>query len=293
MIDKFRGTGVALVTPFTDKNVDHDALRRIVNHVIDGGVDYLVALGTTGESALLTDDEKLEVLQTIIDENNSRVPVVAGNFGGNNTKRLQRYIEEFNFTGIDAILSASPAYVKPSQEGIYRHYMELAEAAPVPIIIYNVPGRTASNITTSTMVRLAEASDKFIGVKEASGDLVQGTEMIQKVPKNFFVTSGDDPTALPLIACGSTGVISVIANAFPHIFSSMIGAALDNDYVTARKLNKQLYDIHKWLYVEGNPVGIKAAMQILGICHRDVRLPLAAMSDEHYLKLEEAIGLVN
>ena len=293
MIDKFRGTGVALVTPFTDKNVDHDALRRIVNHVIDGGVDYLVALGTTGESALLTDDEKLEVLQTIIDENNSRVPVVAGNFGGNNTKRLQRYIEEFNFNGIDAILSASPAYVKPSQEGIYRHYMELAEAAPVPIIIYNVPGRTASNITTSTMVRLAEASDKFIGVKEASGDLVQGTEMIQKVPKNFFVTSGDDPTALPLIACGSTGVISVIANAFPHIFSSMIGAALDNDYVTARKLNKQLYDIHKWLYVEGNPVGIKAAMQILGICHRDVRLPLAAMSDEHYLKLEEAIGLVN
>lgn len=293
MIDKFRGTGVALVTPFTDKNVDHDALRRIVNHVIDGGVDYLVALGTTGESALLTDDEKLEVLQTIIDENNSRVPVVAGNFGGNNTKRLQRYIEEFNFNGIDAILSASPAYVKPSQEGIYRHYMELAEAAPVPIIIYNVPGRTASNITTSTMVRLAESSDKFIGVKEASGDLVQGTEMIQKVPKNFFVTSGDDPTALPLIACGSTGVISVIANAFPHIFSSMIGAALDNDYVTARKLNKQLYDIHKWLYVEGNPVGIKAAMQILGICHRDVRLPLAAMSDEHYLKLEEAIGLVN
>lgn len=293
MIDKFRGTGVALVTPFTDKNVDHDALRRIVNHVIDGGVDYLVALGTTGESALLTDDEKLEVLQTIIDENNSRVPVVAGNFGGNNTKRLQRYIEEFNFTGIDAILSASPAYVKPSQEGIYRHYMDLAEAAPVPIIVYNVPGRTASNIATSTMVRLAEASDKFIGVKEASGDLVQGTEMIQKVPKNFFVTSGDDPTALPLIACGSTGVISVIANAFPHIFSSMIGAALDNDYVTARKLNKQLYDIHKWLYVEGNPVGIKAAMQILGICHRDVRLPLAAMSDEHYLKLEEAIGLVN
>lgn len=293
MIDKFRGTGVALVTPFTDKNVDHDALRRIVNHVIDGGVDYLVALGTTGESALLTDDEKLEVLQTIIDENNSRVPVVAGNFGGNNTKRLQRYIEEFNFNGIDAILSASPAYVKPSQEGIYRHYMELAEAAPVPIIIYNVPGRTASNITTSTMVRLAESSDKFIGVKEASGDLVQGTEMIQKVPKKFFVTSGDDPTALPLIACGSTGVISVIANAFPHIFSSMIGAALDNDYVTARKLNKQLYDIHKWLYVEGNPVGIKAAMQILGICHRDVRLPLAAMSDEHYLKLEEAIGLVN
>lgn len=293
MIDKFRGTGVALVTPFTDKNVDHDALRRIVNHVIDGGVDYLVALGTTGESALLTDDEKLEVLQTIIDENNSRVPVVAGNFGGNNTKRLQRYIEEFNFNGIDAILSASPAYVKPSQEGIYRHYMELAEAAPVPIIVYNVPGRTASNISTSTMVRLAESSDKFIGVKEASGDLVQGTEMIQKVPKNFFVTSGDDPTALPLIACGSTGVISVIANAFPHIFSSMIGAALDNDYVTARKLNKQLYDIHKWLYVEGNPVGIKAAMQILGICHRDVRLPLAAMSDEHYLKLEEAIGLVN
>lgn len=293
MIDKFRGTGVALVTPFTDKNVDHDALRRIVNHVIDGGVDYLVALGTTGESALLTDDEKLEVLQTIIDENNSRVPVVAGNFGGNNTKRLQRYIEEFNFNGIDAILSASPAYVKPSQEGIYRHYMELSEAAPVPIIIYNVPSRTASNIATSTMVRLAEASDKFIGVKEASGDLVQGTEMIQKVPKNFFVTSGDDPTALPLIACGSTGVISVIANAFPHIFSSMIGAALDNDYVTARKLNKQLYDIHKWLYVEGNPVGIKAAMQILGICHRDVRLPLAAMSDEHYLKLEEAIGLVN
>ena len=289
MIDKYRGTGVALITPFSDHEVDYEALKKLVNHVIEGGVDYLVALGTTGESAVLTHEERLEVLQTIIEENASRVPVVAGNFGGNNTDTLKQYIADFNFVGVDAILSASPAYVKPSQEGIYRHYMELAEVSPVPIIIYNVPGRTSSNISPDTIARLSQSSDTFIGIKEASGNLVQGMEMIHKTPHSFFVTSGDDPTALPFIACGSSGVISVIANAFPKTFTSMIGAALDNDFSTARKLNKQLFDIHRWLYIEGNPVGIKAACAYKGIGSREVRLPLSPLSDANYTHLKNAI----
>ena len=177
--------------------------------------------------------------------------------------------------------------MKPSQEGIYRHYMEMADACPIPIILYNVPGRTRSNMEWYTTVRLAKAHDRFIGIKEASGDLIQTTRIIKNRPEGFFVTSGDDEVALPMIACGGEGVISVIGNAIPKIFSDMIRAAMNNDFPTARALNDKTYDLHKWLYIEGNPVGIKSLMQIQGFCTNDVRLPLANMSKENYAELEK------
>jgi 4-hydroxy-tetrahydrodipicolinate synthase len=286
---KFVGTGVAIITPFKNREIDFDAMSKIIDHIIEGKAEYIVALGSTGETATLDEKESRLVLDHVIEKVNKRVPIVAGNFGSNNTKDVCRYIKDFDFTGIDAILSSSPAYVKPSQEGIYQHYLSMAEVCPVDIILYNVPGRTRSNIEWETTVRLAEADRKFIGIKEASGDLIQATRIIKNRPSNFFVTSGDDEVALPMIACGGEGVISVMANAFPQSFSSMIRAALAEDYVQARKLNFQTYDLHKWLYVEGNPVGIKSAMEILGYCTNEVRLPLARMSSGNYEGLKKAV----
>lgn len=287
MQSKFVGTGVAIITPFRKNEIDYDALTNIIEHVISGGVEYIVTLGSTGETAVLDDQESRAILSHVIEKVNGRVPVVAGNFAGNNTKDLCKKIKAFDFTGVDAILSSSPGYVKPSQEGIYLHYMEMAEASPIPIILYNVPGRTRSNMEWETTIRLAEASDKFIGIKEASGDLIQATRIIKNKPEHFFVTSGDDEVALPMVACGGQGVISVMANAFPHSFSSMIRSALNEDYAEARRLNFMTYDLHKWLYIEGNPVGIKSAMEILGLCTNEVRLPLAKMSAANYSKLND------
>ncbi|MBK8701602.1 MAG: 4-hydroxy-tetrahydrodipicolinate synthase [Saprospiraceae bacterium] len=289
MQNKFKGTGVAIITPFKNGEIDFNAMTRVIEHVISGGVEFIVALGSTGETATLDEKESRLVLDHVITTVNQRVPVVAGNFAGNNTKDLCRYIKSFDFTGIDAVLSSSPAYVKPSQEGIFQHYTALAEACPRPIILYNVPGRTRSNMEWETTVRLAESNPAFIGIKEASGDLIQATRIIKNRPKGFFVTSGDDEVALPMVACGGEGVISVIANAFPGSFSSMIRAALNEDYIEARKLNFQTYDLHKWLYIEGNPVGIKSAMEILGFCTNEVRLPLAKMSAHNYSLLEKAV----
>jgi 4-hydroxy-tetrahydrodipicolinate synthase len=289
MQSKFIGTGVAIITPFRNGEIDFDAMSNIIEHVIVGGVEYIVALGSTGETATLDEKESRQVLDHVIKHVNKRVPIVAGNFAGNNTKDLVRLIKSFDLTGIDALLSSSPAYVKPSQEGIFQHYTAIAEASPLPIILYNVPGRTRSNMEWETTVRLAESSKQFIGIKEASGDLIQATRIIKNRPADFFVTSGDDEVALPMIACGGEGVISVMANAFPHSFSSMIRAALNEDYVEARKLNFQTYDLHKWLYIEGNPVGIKSAMEILGLCTNEVRLPLAKMSQSNYGLLKKAV----
>lgn len=285
----YRGTGVAVVTPFKNQEVDYDALTRIIRYVVDGGVDYIVALGSTGETATLNEAESRSILYHIIKEVDGRLPIVAGNFGGNNTLELCRKIEGYDFTGIDAILSSSPAYVKPSQEGIYQHYMAVEAACPVPIILYNVPGRTRSNMEWDTTIRLAEASKKFIGIKEASGDLIQATRIIKNRPADFIVTSGDDEVALPMVACGGDGVISVMANAFPQEFSSMIRAALADDYTTARALNMKTYDLHKWLYIEGNPVGVKSAMEILGYGTNEVRLPLAPMSAANYEQLRQHV----
>ena len=231
------GTGVALITPFRNGKVDFNALQRIIDHTIDGGVEYLVLLGSTGETATLNREEARAILDVAIKHINKRVPIVAGNFAGNNTLEVAKYIEGFDFTGIDAILSSSPAYVKPSQEGIYRHYMALEEVSPIPIIIYNVPGRTGSNLTWNITVRLAEASTNFIGLKEATGDLIQTTRIIKNKPQDFFVTSGDDEVTVPMMSVGGHGGISVIGNALPTQFSNLVRAGIKGDFETAKRIN--------------------------------------------------------
>jgi len=277
--ERFKGTGVALVTPFNDGKIDWAALERIIEHVIAGGVEFLVSLGTTGESVTLSDDEHRQILDYTIKVNNGRLPLVAGIFGGNNTAALTDKLRRFNFDGIDALLSSSPSYNKPGQEGIFQHYMELAEAAPRPIIIYNVPSRTASNISAETTIRLARASEKFLGIKEASDDIYQVMKILRGKPDDFLVLSGDDFMTLPIIACGGDGVISVLANTTPKPFTDMVRAALQNDLKTARALNDKLLELYKLLFIEGNPGGVKAAMELQGLCARDVRLPLAPMSE--------------
>ncbi|MCB0660167.1 MAG: 4-hydroxy-tetrahydrodipicolinate synthase [Saprospiraceae bacterium] len=286
---RFIGTGVAIITPFKNGAIDWQGLKSVIEHVIKGGVNYIVALGSTGETTTLDDKEGREILDFCIEKIAGRVPLVAGNFGISDTKTLVQKVKSFDFTGISAILSSSPAYVKPSQEGIYRHYEAAVEHCPVPIILYNVPGRTRSNMEWETTVRLANLSPKFIGVKEASGDLIQTTRIIKNKPDNFIVTSGDDEIALAMTALGGDGVISVMANALPYQFSSMIHAALQSDFDAARKWNLLTYDLHKWLYVEGNPVGIKSAMEILGFCTNEVRLPLVPLSQSNYNHLKSML----
>lgn len=286
----FSGAGVALVTPFKEnKAIDYPALEKLIEFVINGGIDFIVSLGTTGEAITLSSRECREVLDFTIKIANGRLPIVAGLFGSNYTEKLVNSLKSYNFNGIDAIMSSSPAYSKPSQEGIYQHYMAAAEASPVPIIIYNVPGRTSSNVAAATTLRLAHASDKFIAVKEASGDLVQAMKILKNKPEHFQVWSGDDPLTLPMISCGATGVISVIANAYPRLFSDMVRAARAGDFGKARQLNDQLLDIHPWLYVDGNPSGIKAAMEILGLCRQDLRIPLTPVTEATYQRLKKEI----
>jgi 4-hydroxy-tetrahydrodipicolinate synthase len=290
-----QGTGVALITPFkgTERAVDYGALERIIEHVITGGVDYIVSLGTTGEAVPLSADECRKVLDFTIKTVKGRLPIVAGLFGSNYTAKIVAALQRYNFDGIDAIMSSSPAYVKPTQEGIFLHYMQLAKASPLPIIIYNVPGRTSSNVAAQTTLRLANESDKFIAVKEASGDLYQAMQIIKDKPDHLQVLSGEDPLTLAMIACGGDGVISVIANAFPREFSGMVRAALNDDLQTARKLNNLLLDVHPPLYEECNPAGIKAVMEHLGFCSRDVRLPLAPATETLSEKLKEIISKVS
>ena len=289
---EYVGIGVAVITPFKNGEVDYSSLTQVINHILGGGVDYLVMLGSTGETATLNAEESRNILTHTINTVEGRVPIVAGNFAGNNTLEIVKSISEFDFEGIDAILSSSPAYVKPSQEGIYRHYMALEEVSPVPIILYNVPGRTMSNMEWTTTVRLANASKKFIGIKEATGDLIQTTRIIKNMPEDFFVTSGDDEVVIPMMSVGGHGVISVIGNALPSQFSQLIKSGLEGDYEKARELNNLVYDLHKWLYIEGNPVGIKTAMEIMGFCTNEVRLPLSPMSSDNYKYLERALRKV-
>jgi len=289
---KFRGTGVALVTPFRNGTIDWNAYEQVIEHVIKGGANYLVCLGSTGESVTLTTEECRQVVDATININNKRLPVVVGMFGLNYTDRLVDKLKDFNFTGVDAILSSSPAYNKPTQEGIYQHYMAIAEVCPVPIIIYNVPGRTSSNVLPATVIRLAKANPKFIAVKEASGDIPQTTQLINYKPDDFLIISGDDPTALAAIACGGDGIISVIGNAFPTPFSAMIRAALEGDFAKAKDLNLQLFGMHHWLYVEGNPAGVKAALELQGIGTREVRLPLVALTEKSLAGLKKEMESV-
>lgn len=287
------GTGVALITPFTKTgHIDFDSLNLVINHCIHGGVEYLVSMGSTGEAATLSFDERLEIIYHTVKVCAGRVPILAG-IGGNNTAELIRECKLLNPEGLSGILSSSPAYNKPSQEGIYRHYMELAEHSSLPIVIYNVPGRTASNISPDTCLRLAYASNKFAAIKEASGDLAQATKIIKDKPAHFQVLSGDDPLALAMIGIGGAGVISVIANIYPCMFSNIIRFALNGDYTKAQHLNLKLFDLHKWLYIDGNPAGVKAGAHILGLCENRFRLPLVPMSKSNYDKLKDEMGKIN
>lgn len=276
--EKLRGTGVALVTPFKNGRIDWDGLEKVIEHVIAGGVEFLVSLGTTGESSTTSDAEHREILDFTIKINRGRLPIAAGVFGSNNTAVVTEKIRHFNFDGIDLILASNPAYNKPSQEGIYQHYMAIAAVAPVPVIIYNVPSRTSSNMTADTTLRLAHASDKFIAVKEASDDIYQIMKIIKGKPEHFLVLSGDDFMTLPVIATGGDGVVSVIANTIPRPFTDMVRAALREEMPAAQRLNLQMLDLYKLLFSEGNPSGVKAALDIQGICSREVRLPLVPMT---------------
>ena len=284
---QFKGTGVALITPFlADTTIDWEGLERCIEHVITGDVEYIVSLGTTGEAITLTSRECQQVFDFIVDKSKGRVPVVAGWFGANSTSHLLERLKNVDLRRADAILASSPAYNKPSQEGIYLHYMEVAKASPIPVILYNVPSRTSSNVAPETIVRLSHGSDKFVGIKEASGNLVQAQYIIKhRASEDFLVLSGDDQITLGMIACGGEGVISVIANSHPAEFSGMVRAALNNDFVQARVLNNLLHDIHPLLYCEGNPVGIKAAMNIIGLSENFLRLPLTPMGKSNYDKL--------
>ncbi len=291
---QFRGTGVALITPFkANSEIDWEALERIIEHVITGGVNYIVSLGTTGEAITLTSKECQQVLDFTIDTSNGRVPVVAGWFGSNSTSHLLERLQSVDLRRAAAVLSSSPAYNKPTQEGIYRHYVEVAKVSPVPVILYNVPGRTSSNMLPETVCRIAEVSNKFVGVKEASGNLVQAQYIIKHRPsEDFLCLSGDDQITLGMIACGGDGVISVIANSHPKEFSGMVDAALKNHYAIARRYNDLLHDVHPLLYAEGNPVGIKAAVSILGLCENNLRLPLVPMVGGNFDKLKVEMDLV-
>jgi 4-hydroxy-tetrahydrodipicolinate synthase len=284
-----KGTGVAMVTPFdANGKVDHAALRRLTVFLIDGGLDYLVVMGTTGESVTLSKIEKEEVLKTVQETNAGRIPLVLG-VGGNNTAELCEELRHLDTTGISAILSVSPAYNKPTQEGIYAHYKAVSENSPLPIILYNVPGRTGSNMTAATTLRLARDFSNIIGIKEASGNVEQCIDILKRRPSDFLVISGDDNLTLALIACGADGVISVVGNAFPKAFSDLVRSALGGDYVVARSLQYRLFDIINMLFAEGNPGGVKCALKELGICEEHMRLPLVPVSDALRQKLTEHV----
>jgi len=286
---KLRGTGVALVTPFRkDFSVDFLSLEKLVKHVSTGGVDYLVVLGTTGESATLNKDEKNAILNFVIETNESKLPIVAG-FGGNNTMEVISTIKHYNFTGIDAILSVTPYYNKPSQKGLYAHYKAIAEISPVPVILYNVPGRTSVNMTADTVLQLANDFKNIIAVKEASGNPEQMMTILKNRPADFLVISGDDLITLPMLSCGMDGVISVAANSFPSQMSNLINLGLKGKFKEAWEIQQKLLEIFNTLFVEGNPAGVKAALKILGIGQDFLRLPLVQVSKVTYGKMTKLI----
>ena len=288
-MDKIKGTGVALVTPFlTGGSIDFEGLSNLVNHVIDGGLDYLVVLGTTGEAATLTTEEKDQVLAHVKEVNNGRLPIVKG-IGGNNTAAVVEEFERVDLTGVDAILSASPSYNKPTQEGIYQHYKVLAEHSPLPLILYNVPGRTASNMTAQTTLRLAYDFDNVVGMKEASGDLTQVMDILRNKPSDFMVISGEDALNFPIIACGGAGVISVLANSQPKLVSDVVNLSLNSENEKARTLHYALLNFTNLLFAEGNPAGVKAALKLQGVCGEAVRMPLMKATDELIRALEDEL----
>lgn len=283
----FTGTGVAIVTPFTNKgDVDFPALTKLVEHLIKGRVEYIVVMGTTGESATLSKEEKQQVIAHIVKVNKKRVPLVLG-VGGNNTAEVVHSLKKDDLSAFSAILSVSPYYNKPSQEGIYQHYKAIAKASPLPIILYNVPGRTSSNMAWDTTIRLAKDFKNIVAIKEASGNLEQCMKIIKHRPDNFLIISGDDNLTLPMIAAGADGVISVVANAYPKDFSDMVRHALIHDLKTAQKLHYKLLEITEQLFADGNPGGIKHVLSLKNITKGNVRLPLVEPNDTVKAKLKK------
>jgi 4-hydroxy-tetrahydrodipicolinate synthase len=277
LYNKLQGTGVALVTPFQKNgSIDFEAYIRLIKHILKGKCEYIVPLGSTGESVVLRRDEKLAIIDCTVEIVNGKVPIVLG-LGGNNTAEILKSYDEFNFDGIDAILSVSPSYNKPSQQGIIQHYKAIAKA-PVPVIIYNVPARTGSNITANTTLELAHSTKNLIGIKEASGDLNQAMMIMKDRPKDFLVLSGEDSLALPMIAAGAEGVVSVIGNAYPKECSDMVRLSLKGDFKKAQQKHYQLLGFNELIFKEGNPGGIKSALKAMGICDDHVRLPLVPVS---------------
>lgn len=284
-----RGTGVALVTPFTSTfTIDFNALERLVSHCIEGGVEYLVVMGTTGENPVLSAQEKQDVLKAVVEAANGRVPIVYG-IGGNDTRAVVHALQNDDLTGVDAILSVSPYYNKPTQEGIYQHFKMVSESSPLPVILYNVPGRTGSNVSAATTLRIAHDFKNIVAVKEASGDLEQVMAIIKDRPEGFLVLSGDDNLSLPIIAAGGDGVISVSGQAFPAVFTEMIRQSLAGEMATARSLHYRLFTVTQLLFAEGNPGGVKAALDILEVIPPFMRQPLWPITKELRQAIEAEI----
>jgi 4-hydroxy-tetrahydrodipicolinate synthase len=290
---RFRGTGVAIVTPFkNDSSIDFAAMGRVINHIISGGVNYIVALGTTGESVTLTKDEKKAVISYVVEVIDNRIPLVVG-FGGNNTQDVINCIKHANLTGVDGILSVTPYYNKPTQKGIIQHFKAIATCSSIPVILYNVPGRTSCNMSAETCLELAHECENIVGVKEASGDITQIMKIIKGKPENFNVISGDDMMTLPVIAAGGSGVISVLANAFPAQCSELVATSLKSNFKSAREIQLRFLEVVELLFTEGNPSGVKAMLNILGLCENTLRLPLIPVSRSLYTRIQKVIDEVN
>jgi 4-hydroxy-tetrahydrodipicolinate synthase len=287
---QLRGTGVALITPFcADFTIDYDALGKVIDHVINGGVEYVVSLGTTGETPTLDKEEKIALANFTYDKVAGRVPVVVG-IGGNNTVELLEELKTFPLDKAVAVLSASPYYSKPSQEGLFEHYKALAGVSPKPILLYNVPGRTGRNLNAATTLRLAKEVKNIAGIKEASGDMAQCMEILRDKPTDFLVVSGDDALTLPQIACGMEGVISVAANSFPRVFTDMVRNCLKGDFKGAKELNDKLIQGYEFLFAENNPAGVKAAMAELKLIGNYLRLPVVPVSEGLQQKIKAYVA---
>jgi len=289
MISKFRGTGTAIVTPFhKEGSIDFKSFEGLIEYQIKNGINYIVFMGTTGESVTLNRDERNAVINMAVEIVDGRVPVVVG-IGGNNTQEIVNTIKETDFDGIDAILSVSPYYNKPQQKGIFRHYKTIAGVSPVPVIIYNVPSRTGSNITAETTLQLAREVPNIMAVKEASRDLCQCARIIKDKPEGFLVISGDDVTALPFMSLGGDGIISVISNALPAEFSALVKHCLSKEFEKARQISFRLMDIIEGIYADGSPSGVKALLEMKGLCHNVVRLPLVKINKSLHNQLTQML----
>jgi len=286
---KIRGTGVAIVTPFkNDSSIDFSGLGRVVNHVIKGGVNYIVVLGTTGESVTLSKDEKRAVVCQIKEVIDNRVPLVVG-IGGNNTQEVINQVRNTDLNGVDGILSVAPYYNKPNQRGLFQHFKAIANSCPVPVILYNVPGRTCSNITAETCLQLAHECENIVAIKEASGNLEQIMKIIKDKPENFLVISGNDMDTLPICAVGGAGIISVLANAFPAQCSEMTSLSLKLNFKAAREIQFRFLEMIELCFVDGNPAGVKAMLSMMNLCSNNLRLPLVPVSKAIFTRIQKAI----